>query len=74
MSMNIGKGSGRAAMLFIAAEKELTAEVALFEAAMYRRDDKAMQSHRERAQAILDTMLDLKLEQWTLACRENGLK
>lgn len=70
---NIAGGSGRVAMLHAAAEKELTAELAMFEASMYRRDDQAMQNHRERAQAILDTILDLKHEQWVLLCRENGL-
>lgn len=73
MGADFSKGSGRAGLLVIAAEKELAAEISLFEASMFRRDQGAMQRHRERAQAVLETILDLKAEQWVLACRENGI-
>lgn len=72
--INISNGSGRAGMLAVAAEKELASEIAAFEAALYRRDDVDMEIHRERARAVLDTILDLKAQAFVLACQENGLR
>lgn len=71
--MKPSTGSARTAMLVVAAEKEFSAEIGLFEASLYRGDQPAMQHHRERAQAVLDTLLDMKAEQWVLVCREYGI-
>lgn len=65
--------SARAGLLVLAAEKELAAEIGLYEASLYRGDQQAMQHHRERAQAVLDALLDMKAEQWVLVCREHGI-
>ncbi|MCC0013672.1 MAG: hypothetical protein H6877_10180 [Rhodobiaceae bacterium] len=74
MALDCSKGSGRAGLLVVAAEKELAAEISLFEASLFRRDQDGMQRHRERAQAVLETILDLKAEQWVLVCKENGIR
>lgn len=72
--MDFSKGSGRTGVLVVAAEKELAAEISLFEASMFRRDQEGMQRHRERSQAVLESILDLKAEQWAQACKENGIR
>lgn len=69
MAMN---ATNQAGTLAFAAERELYAEIALFEVAMYRGDEATMQARRERCAAMLDSLLDLKRQTYETAVREMG--
>ncbi len=64
--------SRRASILACAAEKELPALIALFEAAVYREEVMGQEALRLKAQTALDTILDQKKAAWELALRECG--